>query len=72
MRCWTKFWSDKIPATVFWKQGVWSTSCRSAWRSGLLNAEMDHHLVAEAEGEAGNQRNNYGSKTVLTDTASWS
>jgi putative transposase len=28
----------------------------------MLNAEMDHHLVAEAEGEAGNHRNGYGSK----------
>jgi len=28
---------------------------------------MDHHLVAEAEQEAGNHRNGYGSKTVLTD-----
>src|SRR5713226_981487 len=34
----------------------------------MLNAEMDHHLGAEAEEEAGNHRNGYGAKTVLTDT----
>ena len=31
----------------------------------VLNAEMDHHLAGE---EAGNRRNGYGRKTVLTDT----
>ena len=34
----------------------------------MLNAEMDHHLGTEAEEEAGNHRNGYSSKTVLTDT----
>jgi len=33
-----------------------------------LNGEMDHHLVTEAQEEAGNHRNGYGTKTVLTDT----
>jgi putative transposase len=32
----------------------------------MLNPEMDHHLVAEAEKEAGNHSNGYGSKTHLT------
>ena len=33
----------------------------------MLNAEMDHHLGAAAEEAAGNHRNGYGAKTVLTD-----
>jgi putative transposase len=31
-----------------------------------LNAEMDHHLAGE--GGAGNSRNGYGRKSVVTDT----
>jgi putative transposase len=45
------------------------------WRGGtgygireLLNGEMDHHLGVEAEEEAGNHRNGYSSKTVLSET----
>src|SRR5580704_12992733 len=34
----------------------------------MLNGEMDHHLVTAAAEEAGNHRNGYGAKTVLTDT----
>jgi putative transposase len=34
----------------------------------MLNAEMDHHLGTEAEEEAGNHRNGYSGKSVLTDT----
>ena len=34
----------------------------------MLNAEMDHHLGTAAE-EAGNHRNGYGAKTILTDTS---
>jgi putative transposase len=34
----------------------------------MLNAEMDHHLGTEAEEAAGNHRNGYSGKTVLTDT----
>ena len=34
----------------------------------MLNAEMDHHLGAAAEEAAGNHRNGYSAKTVLTDT----
>src|SRR3954452_20554455 len=30
-----------------------------------LNAEMDHHLAAD---DAGNSRNGYGRKTVMTET----
>jgi putative transposase len=38
---------------------------KKALAERALNAEMDHHL--EGEGGAGNSRNGYGRKTVLTD-----
>ncbi len=38
---------------------------KKALTERALNAEMDHHL---ADKEAGNSRNGYGRKTVLTDT----
>jgi len=40
---------------------------KKALTERALNAEMDHHL---ADKEAGNSRNGYGRKTVLTDTGS--
>lgn len=39
---------------------------KKALAERALNAEMDYHLAGE--GGAGNGRNGYGSKTVLTDT----
>src|ERR687890_1758307 len=39
---------------------------KKALAERALNAEMDHHLAGE--GGAGNSRNGYGGKTVLTDT----
>jgi putative transposase len=39
---------------------------KKALAERALNAEMDHHL--SGEGGAGNGRNGYGSKTVITDT----
>jgi putative transposase len=39
---------------------------KKALAERALNAEMDHHLGGE--GGAGNGRNGYGSKTVITDT----
>ena len=39
---------------------------KKAFAERALNAEMDHHLAGE--GGAGNSRNGYGKKTVLTDT----
>lgn len=41
---------------------------KKALSERALNAEMDHHLASEAE--AGNSRNGYGRKTVLTGTGS--
>ena len=39
---------------------------KKALAERALNAEMDHHLAGE--GGAGNGRNGYGQKTVITDT----
>jgi len=55
------------PATVFEAGGL-VDELKKRLAERMLNAELDHHLVAEAEEEAGNHRNGYGSKTVLTDT----
>jgi hypothetical protein len=41
-------------------------SLKKALAERALNAEMDHHLGEEAQ--AGNSRNGYGRKTVVTDT----
>ena len=41
-------------------------SLKKALAERALNAEMDHHLASDEE--AGNGRNGYGRKTVLTDT----
>ena len=41
---------------------------KKALAERALNAEMDHHLSGEAT--AGNSRNGYGRKTVLTDSGS--
>src|SRR5215216_805963 len=38
---------------------------KKALAERVLNAEMDHHLAGE---EQGNRRNGYGKKTVITDT----
>jgi len=47
-------------------QGGLLDSLKKALAERALNAEMDHHLGGEAE--AGNSRNGYGRKTVVTDT----
>lgn len=41
---------------------------KKALAERALNAEMDHHL--DGDGGAGNSRNGYGKKTVLTDSGS--
>ena len=47
-------------------QGGLFDSLKKALAERALNAEMDHHLGGEAE--AGNSRNGYGRKTVITDS----
>ena len=53
------------PKTAFDPNGLLD-DLKKALAERALNAEMDHHL---ANGEAGNNRNGYGKKTVVTDTA---
>ena len=56
---------------VFGKDGLFN-DLKKALAERILNAEMDHHLADEAEGEEpkrGNHRNGYSKKRVLTDTA---
>ena len=52
------------PKTAFDPNGLLD-DLKKALAERALNAEMDHHLAGE---EAGNSRNGYGRKTVLTDT----
>jgi putative transposase len=53
------------PKTAFDPNGLLD-DLKKALAERALNAEIDHHL---ANGEAGNSRNGYGKKTVVTDTA---
>src|SRR5215210_1332393 len=51
--------------SAFAKDGLLD-ELKKALAERALNAEMDHHL--DQESEAGNTRNGYGRKSVLTDT----
>ena len=53
-------------ASAAFERGGLFDSLRKALTERALNAEMDHHLAGE-DG-AGNTRNGYGRKTVMTDT----
>src|ERR687893_90229 len=53
------------PKTAFDPNGLLD-ELKKALAERALNAEMDHHLGGEEE--AGNSRNGYGRKTVVTDT----
>jgi putative transposase len=54
-------------ATVFESGGL-VDELKKRLAERMLNAEMDQHLGNAAQEEAGNHRNGYGSKTVITDT----
>ena len=53
------------PKTAFEPAGLLD-ELKKALAERNLNAEMDHHLAGAAE--AGNSRNGYGRKAVVTDT----
>src|SRR5215204_652710 len=53
-------------ARTAFDQGGLLDALKKALTERALNAEMDHHLAGE-DG-AGNSRNGYGRKTVVTDT----
>src|SRR6516162_9257361 len=59
--------NGRDPATVFESGGL-VDELKKRLAERMLNGEMDHHLDAEAEQDAGNHRNGYSNKTVLTDT----
>src|SRR4051812_456037 len=53
------------PKTAFDPNGLLD-GLKKALAERALNAEMDHHLAGD--GGAGNSRNGYGRKSVITDT----
>ena len=57
-------------ASAAFDQGGLLDSLKKALTERALNAEMDHHL--SGEDGAGNTRNGYGRKTVMTDTGKMS
>ena len=59
--------AGREPSTVFESGGL-VDELKKRLAERMLNAEMDHHLGGGAEQDAGNHRNGYGSKTVITDT----
>ena len=62
-----KLLAGRDPATVFSTGGV-IDDLKKRLTERMLNAEMNHHLGENLEQEAGNHRNGYSSKTVLTDS----
>jgi putative transposase len=59
--------AGRDPATVFASGGLLD-ELKKRLAERMLNAEMEQHLGGAAEAEAGNHRNGYGTKTVITDT----
>ena len=53
-------------ASAAFDQGGLLDSLKKALTEHALNAEMDHHLAGDDT--AGNMRNGYGRKMVMTDT----
>ncbi len=53
-------------ASAAFEQGGILDALKKAFAERALNAEMDHHLAGDSG--AGNNRNGYGKKTVLTDS----
>ena len=53
-------------ASAAFEQGGILDALKKAFAERALNAEMDHHLASD--GGAGNNRNGYGKKTVITDS----
>lgn len=59
--------AGRDPATVFESGGL-VDELKKRLAERMLNGEMEHHLGTAPEEEAGNHRNGYSSKTVLTDS----
>ena len=58
---------DQDPSKVFEQDGLLG-ELKKALAERMLNAEMDAHLDQEAQSDAGNHRNGYSAKQVLTDS----
>ena len=58
---------DRDPRTIFDSEGLLG-DLKKALAERMLDAEMDHHLDQAEQQAAGNHRNGYSQKTVLTDT----
>jgi putative transposase len=59
--------AGRDPSSVFESGGL-IDELKKRLAERMLNAELDHHLGNDGEQDAGNHRNGYGSKTVITDT----
>jgi putative transposase len=59
--------AGRDPTTVFESGGL-VDELKKRLAERMLHGEMEHHLGGAEEEEAGNHRNGYSSKTVLTDT----
>src|ERR1700757_1706648 len=59
--------AGREPSTVFGSGGLLD-ELKKRLAERMLNAGLEHHLGSTAEEEAGNHRNGYGSKTVITDS----
>jgi putative transposase len=59
--------AGRDPATVFENGGL-VDELKKRLAERMLHGEMEHHLGAAEEEEAGNHRNGYSSKIVLNDT----
>jgi putative transposase len=57
--------AGRDPATVFESGGL-IDELKKRLAKRIINAEMDHHLDKPAEEDAGNHRNGYSSKTIIT------
>ena len=59
--------NSDTPRTIFDSEGLLG-DLKKALAERMLDAEMDHHLDQAEQQAAGNHRNGYSQKTVLTDT----
>src|SRR5262245_9598437 len=62
-----KLLEGRDPTTIFESGGVLD-ALKKRLAERMLNAEIEHHLGLEPERDAGNHRNGYSSKTVLTES----
>ena len=58
--------AGRDPSSVFASGGL-IDELKKRLAERMLNAELDHHLTGTVEEEAGNHRNGYSQKTVITD-----